>query len=39
MQNNQTEFVALEQGVTASFLSAENLYMELRMLPGEWRGK
>lgn len=39
MQNNHTEFVALEQGMTASFLSAENLYMELRMLPGEWRGK
>nr|WP_295680495.1 DUF58 domain-containing protein [uncultured Lachnoclostridium sp.] len=39
MQNNHTESVALEQGMTASFLSADNLYMELRMLPGEWRGK
>ena len=39
MQNKPTESIALEQGMTASFLSAENLYMELRMLPGEWRGK
>lgn len=39
MQNNHTESVALENGMTASFLSSENLYMELRMLPGEWRGK
>lgn len=39
MEHKNKEQEALEHGMTASVLSATNLYVELNMLPGEWRGR